>query len=124
LDTDSVGAGLYRVLLHAWTGEGVQCDSGGRDRGFAGDCDARVGPAIQCDGEYAICRPAGDATGLRALRANDPFGVEVLFGLWCDAVRRDTGRPYWVVSGLAIVRPVWAKLIQLKASLQISIQYI
>jgi hypothetical protein len=38
-------AGLYRVLLHAWPGAGVQRHSGGGNRGGAGDCAAGLGPA-------------------------------------------------------------------------------
>ena len=43
LDADSVGAGLYRVLLHARAGAGVQCHSGGGDCGGAGDHRCRDG---------------------------------------------------------------------------------
>jgi TM2 domain-containing membrane protein YozV len=55
----------------------------------------------QCNCEYAACGTAGDAAGMRAMRANESAGVAVLFGLRRDAIRRDTGRPY--LSGFRIV---------------------
>jgi hypothetical protein len=53
-----------------------------------------VGLAGQRDGEHAARGAAGDAAGMRTLRADESAGVAVLLSLRRDAIRRDTEQLY------------------------------
>lgn len=96
------------MLLYAGAGAGVQCDSGGGDCGVAGDCDAGMGRACECDGEYAagsgyIYDAAGRFAGLRTLRADECGWGAVLLGVRGGAVVEVRDDSILVVSEL---RPI------------------
>src|SRR5580698_4976136 len=91
LDGDYVDSGRDRVLLHAGARARVQRDSSGGDCRGAGDSDAGMGPAGECDGEYAgrggrSGDTAGNAAGLRTVQADQSAGGAVLRGVRRDAV--------------------------------------
>lgn len=80
------------MLLHAGAGAGIQRDPSGGNCCGAGNYDAGLWAAHQCDGECAACggsadieferdHAVGHAGGVRKVRQDEPGGSEVLFGV-------------------------------------------